>query len=630
MILVDNRNVLRLKNRGLLNQLTAIENDTPSGNVIVEDSKTGIPTLKIVIDGRTQYVHSKYDPEKDAERFVSKFKGETYKHVLFVGAGLGYHISKFVEAHPDAKFSIYEPDEEALLAYLAHAKLNELPIQNLLRFFVGTDTNHITNEMHEVLQLSNGSCEVVTLPVYEKIYGEQIDVIMKKSLEMLKDKTTIYVTSYSFQKRWTINSIKNFPKVLQTPNILHDVDKSAFEGKPAIIVAAGPSLNEEFENLRYIKEHGLAYIFSVGSAINALIEHEIYPDAACTYDPTAEQWLVIQKIKDNEITDIPLIFGSSVGFETLENYPGKMLHMITSQDTISPRLLHTNQELDFVVDAPSIAVVTFQLLTKLKSDPIILVGQNLAFQDNKRYAAGIEYDFVENELNEQEQKATLIVKDVYGKEIQTDESFVRMRQQLELYISTSTESEVINTTKGGAQIEGTSFVPLDELILNRLNAKSVQVGWATKVTNGYELEAIKKDFKIITRAEKECEAILESAFSLLRRMNNVLNLRQSRGLDKYFNEVDNEFNKLGGNVYFKTFLEPMVRVQYKLLSEESQRIRFESDGLKKAEIIVHAFTSFLVSVFKELEFVKPYFEEMKLKVEEVMNDKEIGWGEVNE
>jgi len=259
-----------------------------------------------------------------------------------------------------------------------------------------------------------------------------------------------------------------------------------------------------------------------------------------------------------------------------------------------------------------------------------LVGQNLGFQDNKRYATGIDYDFVKNELSEQELKATLTVKDVYGKEIQTNESFNRMRKQLELHIGASTRREIINTTKGGAQIEGTTFIPLDELISNRLKLEKVQKGWTERGTNSYELDLMKKELKIMSRSEKECESILESAFSLLRRINNIVNLRQSKSVDKYFNEVDKEFNKLKGNVYFKTFLQPMVRVQYKLLSEESQRIRFESDGLKKAQIIVHAFTSFLVSVFKELEFVKPYFEEMKLRVEEIINDKEIGWGEVNE
>ena len=148
--------------------------------------------------------------------------------------------------------------------------------------------------------------------------------------------------------------------------------KGQFKGKPAMLVAAGPSLNEEIENIRYIKENGLAYIFSVGSAINTLIYHNIYPDAACTYDPTVNNQKVFAKVKEKNIKDIPMIFGSSVGYETLIDYPGKKYHMITSQDTVSNYYLKTEEEdrLDIVLDAPSIAVVTLQLLYVLGFNPV--------------------------------------------------------------------------------------------------------------------------------------------------------------------------------------------------------------------------------------------------------------------
>lgn len=182
-------------------------------------------------------------------------------------------------------------------------------------------------------------------------------------VSFFKNEKNKIVTSFSFQKRWTINAIKNFPTIVKTPNILKDVERSQFKDKSAIIVAAGPSLNEEFENLRQIKDKGgLAYIFSVGSAINSLIDQGgIYPDATCTYDPQERNQMVIQKVKDKNITNIPLIFGSTVGYETLDDYNGPMLHMFTSQDTLAPPfLLREVDDFKVVYDAPSIAVVTYQ------------------------------------------------------------------------------------------------------------------------------------------------------------------------------------------------------------------------------------------------------------------------------
>src|SRR5690606_4313827 len=325
----------------------------------------------------------------------------------------------------------------------------------------------------------------------------------------LQEKRNELVTNAAFQKRWTINSIKNFSYVLNTPNILHDVDKKAFEGKPAVIVAAGPSLSEEFENLKHIKEHGLAYIFSVGSAINALIEHGIYPDAACTYDPQEHNYRVIQILKDRKINNVPLIFGSSVGYETLENYPGPMLHTLISQDTIASQLLKHNEEenIEIINDAPSIAVVTFQILSKLNVSQIILVGQNLSYKDNKLYAKGIQYDHMQTTFTDDEMKKMTLIENVHGNLVRTNDGFTSMRKQLEIYIRTFPQIEVINTTKGGAKIEDTVFIPLEEVIKEKLTCKVVSEGWYMAESN-YQMNYVRFKMQKVLRDMKQCERLL--------------------------------------------------------------------------------------------------------------------------
>lgn len=623
MILVDNRNALRLRNRELLTHLSTFEEKSEDFKVIVEPSRVGIPTLKLDIEGRTQYVHSKYDPETEAERLMSQLgdMGNS-KHILFVGSGLGYHIQKFTQQYPTIKFSIYEPNEEVLVSYLSNQKLTELPLSNLGTIFTGRDESRLNWEIATLLQSSNSQLHIYTLPVYESLYGNQIKVIMQKALALLKDKRSVLATNYGFQKRWTINSIKNFPTVLKTPNILHDIDKGTFEGKPAIMVAAGPSLNEEFENLRYIKKNGLAYIFSIGSAINALIEHGIYPDAACAYDPSAGQFKVLQKVKDEKISTIPLIFGSSIGFETLEEYPGKMIHMITSQDTVSPQLLDTAEPIGIVLDAPSIAVVTLQLLTKLGCNPIILAGQNLGYQNNNRYASGINFDFVENELNKKEKETSFTVEDVYGNDIDTSDSYNRMRKQLEMRIGMSQGTDIINTTRGGARIEGTSFMHLEELINEKFKIKVVDNKW-TEELNSYDIEHVKQQLEKVSHAEKNCNKMLQNALDELKKIREAMEKKQSKDMENRFVSFDKEFNKIKNNPFYIGFVEPMVRVPNDQLSEESQTIRYETNLLKKAEIVIDSFGKFIHEVHLHVEFARSYFEEMKERIEN-------GWENVNE
>lgn len=602
MILIDNRNVLRLKDRALLQQLSKWEEQQPTGEIVVETAKSGALTMKVVLDGKSQYMQSKYDPIKEAERFASKFTEESSAHVLFVGIGLGYHIQAFMQHHPDTKFSIYEPNEEVLYTYTSHCRLDELPLRQLHNIFTGTDERIIQQEIQQLLTASNQMLKIITLPVYEKLYGSQIHTILEKALVALKDKRSSLATNVAFQKRWTINSIKNFPTVLSTPNILHDIDKSAFEGKPAIIVAAGPSLNEEFENLRYIKEHGLAYIFSVGSAINALIEHDIYPDAACTYDPKERNQNVIKIIKDRNISTIPLIYGSSVGYESLQNYPGPLLHMITSQDTISNNLLnHKKEKLKIINDAPSIAIITFQLLSMLGFNEIILVGQNLAFHNSKRFADGIKYQHISNEITEVEKNEMILIDDVYGNKIYTNEMYYRMREQLEFYISKYKHVNVINTTKGGALIKGTEFVELKNLIKNNLKFRVVRTQWFL-ANNIYNKENVNNKLRDLVQKSDLLKHNINYMFQILEMLSNNIQFISTKEIEFTFMLLDKEMKKIESNLFYKIVIEPMIRVENNILIEKIPLIKYKSNIIEKAEIIFTLFTNYMRELNKSFQY----------------------------
>ena len=531
--------------------------------------------------------------------------------------GLGYHINKLLIKRPDISYSIYEPDLDMLYQFLSYQNITDFPKAKLERIINTENHKEIEAEIQSLYKTIDTKILVYTLPSCAKRYNKEEMIVMQTLKELMKNKRSSLATDFSFQERWTINSIKNFPKVLQTPNILHDIDKGSFEDKPAIIVAAGPSLNEEFDNLKYIKENGLAYIFSVGSAINALIEHGIYPDAACTYDPKESNQFVFDKLIERDINNIPLIFGSSVGFETLEDYPGKMLHMITSQDSITPYFIKNPQNINVILDAPSIAVITFQLLRILGCNQIILVGQNLAFQNNKRYASGIDYDFVENEISEKEKEDLITVKDVYGNDIQTNEGFNRMRQQLELYINIVPDLEVINTTKGGARIEGTVFINLSEVIERKLLAKnSVKSNWF-KGEVSYDLLYVKHQVNKLQSEKHRLKKDINKAVQILREINKGVKRNQEKGLESKFVQFDKEFNGLRNNSFYGAFIEPMIRVHIKRLSEESQAVRFEKDLIKKGMDIAHMFGGFLIDCQAHIQVLEPYIQEMEEEIKKI-------------
>jgi len=617
MLLIDNINFLIENMPQVREKLRIIEKDITLNSFRVEETKRGDKTLVIQKDEKTVYFHSKYNPIREAEAIIDEYKDvEDGTNVIFYGTGLGYHIGLFLERYPDVNYYIYEPVPEIIYTYLSNIPLVKLPSKNLKGIIIGTDMQEIVNFLSKFIDKNRGNVLLVELPIHKKVFPKEYEAFSKLFKNIVKGKRSGLHIDYAFQKRWIINSMKNFGDVLSTPNIIIE-KKGQFKDKPAILVAAGPSLNEEIENIRYIKENGLAYIFSVGSAINTLIYHNIYPDAACTYDPTINNQKVFAKVKEKNIKDIPMIFGSSVGYETLIDYPGKKYHMITSQDTVSNYYLKTEEgdKLDIVLDAPSIAVVTLQLLYVLGFNPVILVGQNLAFRGKERHSEGVYYS---SEVSEEEMKKGIWVKDVYGNEVLTNEGFNRMREQMEMYIKSFSNLKVINTTKGGAHIERAEFIELKDVIKEYLKQKVVDKDWLKGDKTSYDRKYLKERAERMDRSFIRAKKLIQEYYGVIDNIDSMISNGNFKEAEKLYVKLDKSFNKLERNTFFKTFILPMNRVNYKILADSIDSLNEEKNPMEKGRKIVNSFRGFMKLCEKDISLIQSIYKDMKDQIDKYL------------
>jgi hypothetical protein len=622
MLKVENVKYLSRYHPQILDELKEWEeNHKKTDQILVEVSKQGESTLKIKSNENWLYIHSKYDPKKEAITLVDRIQEiENYNHILFFGVGLGYHIQEFIKRYPKIKVSIYEPNLEVLNAFFTTQSVWDWHNGSIHMIFTGTGKEEIKSNIGK-LQLSvNSLPKVYTLPAYVKIYSEEEIMVITELKDIVLSKAQNLATTLSFQKRWTVNSIKNFPLVLKTTSFLSQSFKDLFHGKTAIIVSSGPSLAEEFEHLKYVKEHRLAYIFSVGSAINALIEAGVHPDAAFSFDPSAVNYKVIEKVKIKKIDSIPLVYGSSVGFETLEDYPGEMFHFVTSTDRITTAYLQNQNEISTVLDAPSIAVITFQLLSLLGFSRIILVGQNLAYMDNKRYAEGIQYEHVSSELNEAEQKKLNKIKDVFGNEVYTDNTYNSMRKSLELMISHYDHVEVINSTNNGAHIEGSKFMYLSDVIKDMLKIPIVETDWHEK-RRSYNTNNLQQMKEQMIQSKSKCESLVAYSLNEIKKINRNVEKVQGKQLEKNFVSLDKEMAQLTKDRFFSTFIQPMISVEHERLSDEIKGVKYEKNLIEKGKKIADLFAKYLNSCKENIHFIEPYFEELNQEIDRFLEKK---------
>ncbi len=612
MLMVDNINVLKNNYYTLWKQWEQYnqEQQFDPNLVQAEDSRKGIKTLVVEDNGRPIYLHSKYDPLREADMILDEYNNlDENSTVIFYGTGLGYHITAFAQKYSNIDYYIYEPVPEVFNQYISHGELSQLPLKRLKNIVLADTEQQAVGFFKNFIDRINRKLLIIELPSHKAVFDQQYQQFKKLFNKLVKDKRSSLRTNYAFQKRWTLNSIKNFKEVLNTPNILME-KKGAFAGQPALLVAAGPSLNEEIENVRYIKDNNLAYIFSVGSAINTLIDNNIYPHAACTYDPTVHNQKVFAKVVERDIKEISMIFGSSVGYEALENYPGPKYHMLTSQDTISEYFLKSKngKAIDGVYDAPTIAVVTLQLLYQLGFNPIILVGQNLAYRDKKRHSSGVDYS---SEVTEAEINNGLWVEDVFGQQVLTNESFNRMRQQMEIYIEKLSGVKVINTTRGGASITGAPFIPLEEVIVNNLKDKLTVSSWLPRDSHSYDLDYLLSQLDKMNEAYTNLLKIMQQVNEFFRKIRSLALNGNVNQLEKMYRSLDDTINEMRENYYFRVFIKPMNRVYSDILSRETIYIRDEKNPRVKAEKILNSFGKFIHVCKRDVLGTRIEFEEIK-------------------
>ncbi|MEK3746063.1 6-hydroxymethylpterin diphosphokinase MptE-like protein [Brevibacillus sp. FSL K6-0770] len=576
-------------------------------------------TVSILMESGWNYVHSKYNPEKEAERFIDSLEEIQDRHVLFYGAGFGYHIDAFIKKFPNTPFSIYEPNMAIFQQLIERKKIDEwIPVKRLKNLMVEENPDDCRKYLIELTNLLEDEIYLVILPSYKRIFSEQTQTFIKMFRDVVYAAHERIITGKVFAKRMAINGLFNLPAIVKTPNILA-AHNGYFKGKPAIIVGAGPSLNDEFENLRYIKENGLAYIFAVGSSINQLLNAGIVPDAAFAYDGSAMNTKVFRKVLENEIDSVPLIFGSTMGFETVQNYPGKMSNFLVRDDYIIDLFLkdEDNRPFHYIDRFGSIATLTLQILDQLGFSPIIFTGQNLAYRGGQVYAQGVEY--TGTDLGDKKKEYAVEVKDVHGNVTLSGRGHVEMREEMEALIQKIARTDIINTTKGGAHIEGTVFLPMEQLIAEQLTIPHVvKTDWLEVISQQdgyrYDLEYFKKVIRELLSSCDELGKIIRRFAELLEDMDRFIESQNNKQLEVCLTKFDKLFDRLQANKLNMRIVQPMNHMEFQLVLKMFDDIRPEPDPKTKSRRVVDQFGNYLSSCKSDSVLVKKILEDIHEKI----------------
>jgi len=257
---------------------------------------------------------------------------------------------------------------------------------------------------------------------------------------------------------WRRNILENLPAIVKSPPVSSLFGK--FTGVPAIIVAAGPSLNKNARLLPSIK--GSAIIIAVDTAVRALMLAGVEPDIIVALDSQEENYHHLAGVDlPNSLYALnpvvnPRIVKERRGPMVFTGYVEPLFEWV--ETVIGER--------GSVRTGGSVATAAFDLAMKMGCSPVIFVGQDLCYSANATHADGTTQMASQSGATGLPPHVTagmFPARDIFGEPVLTNNKMESWRRWFELLI-TSAPAPALNATEGGIGIAGAQNVSLAEAV----------------------------------------------------------------------------------------------------------------------------------------------------------------------
>lgn len=441
---------------------------------VVERSRSGPWTVRLpaqeaqgVEGAQGAYLHSRYDPIAEAKQWAAAADTESTFCFVVAGIGLGYHL---LELHRrlqgDAFIICTETNVRMIATAFAHVDLTEILGSRKFLLLLDDEKTSLHEKLQPFSTLMMLGTQFLRHPA-ARAGGAGHEPIHKALAEFVAFTRTSLATLMSNSLITCRNIAMNFCHYVTTPPI--DRLRDRFAGCPGVVISAGPSLTKNIDQLSHWK--GRSVLCAVQTAVRPLLARKIAPDFITTLDFHEMSKKFFDDVGD--LSRTYLIAEPKAAWKVLDAYPGPMSLL----DNAWARLV-LGDEIAARAGLPAgatVAHLAFYFAVWIGCDPIIFVGQDLAYTGHVFYTPGVEIHRAwRSELNrfqslEQKEWERIVrnrpilrrVPGHDGQSLYTDDLLFTYLEQFEKDVAASGRT-VINATEGGARIRGMQTMSLAE------------------------------------------------------------------------------------------------------------------------------------------------------------------------
>lgn len=391
-------------------------------------------------------------PSQEARQWLTAARGDSTQMIV-AGAGLG-HALDHAEAIGVTKILAIEPDPGLAAVFLARRDWRDWFSQGRLRLITGPDYRGASDIARFLDGLSD--IPIAAHPLRVRAEPRAVALATVVASRIAGNARSNGEARRKFAGPYLLQTLGNLRTIAREANV--EALNGALAGTPAIVIGAGPSLDDNVHDLRRFRDR--AVLIAADTAVNPLLAAGLQPDIAVAADSSALNARHLATAA--AATETMLVVEGSVHPSAIDAFSGRMFTFRVSEHDPWPWLWEAGIARGELRTWGSVLTSAFDVARRLGCSPIVFAGADLAFTGLRPYCRGTIYDAMWQEWIDKgctwEQLMTdyfsrlpeLWVDDVHGAQVRTAPHLVSFRNWLVEQASRSApETTFLNATGGG-------------------------------------------------------------------------------------------------------------------------------------------------------------------------------------
>ncbi len=622
--------------KSLLSEVNEIEKAKNSGYhfgvEVIEGRK--------VLYAQKEDVFFQLDSMYNSEELLKKWKQGidafyNSKYLMF-GIGNGMFVRTLLQnTNKEVKIFIYEPTIQLLKCVLSEFDFSDILSSGRVEIMCG-EMEKGEQDLYTLWANNLDYADITGARFseylnYAKMFPEKYNYVFEIYNQVIESVISNRVVLQRFGRSFYYNSFENYPYFCTSKSI-----SSLWAYMPhettAIIVSSGPSLNKNIEELRQAK--GKSLIIAADSAVSVLLKHDIVPDMFVCVDANKNS----SHFADDRVKDIPLVGNLHTCAVAIAGHRASCFFINDANPHIQKFLTEHHIVLPLLSSGGSVATDAMSFAESVGIDRFILVGQDLAYTDNKTHAEGS----LRSTWNIDISPTSCYLEGADGELILSSAEFKLYRDWFEREITLKPNLLVVNATEGGAKIHGATVSTLKEAIatycVKEINMSAI-FQWTADLFNKKESMEFIKYMESMDDQLEEAENNIRQGIYGYDKMKQMV-LKKSYHNQKFIKlyEKTQQLTDYLGSAPIMYYPECLVQERvgqflenvYKIKEDEQKELlEVIEKGTSYLSMMKEAVTNTRRSIVYRLSVARGYFDELlkgnkgRFKDSDVQNKWEI-------